>query len=76
MNTLGPQPRTWKRLAPTYHTMNTNEDSGLCMGQKQKCKTHEVEDRATLNKKQCLEEETKTLSKLMADNLGSAVAAS
>ena len=40
MNTLGLQPHTWKRLTPINRAMNTNEDSGSCMGQKRKCKTH------------------------------------
>lgn len=88
-NQVGPKLGTWKRLGPPNHAMDITkangpilgpkhitEAKGLFLGPKHKAHMDEPHGGVFSDKKQrLLDEETKALGKLMADNLGSAVAA-
>ena len=63
----------WKRLGPPNHAMDITKASGPILGPKRKAHMYETQGGVFIDKKQCLlDEEIKTLGKLMADNLGSA----
>ncbi|KAF3952002.1 hypothetical protein CMV_022403 [Castanea mollissima] len=85
----GPPLGTWRRLGPPRQIMDTSDSSDHPVGPKRKThathadtlhdkkqKLSDAEEKILHDKKQqLLDDEAKTLGKLMADNLGSAVAA-
>ena len=76
LDPVGPEIGSWRRLGPPRQIMDTNGPNIDILGLK--CKnTDEVIMRDTLDdkKQKMLDDEACTLGKLMADNLGSAVAA-
>ena len=73
---VGPKLGTWKRLGPPSHTMDITKAIGPILGPKRKAHMYETQGGVFIDKKQrLLDEETKILGKLMADNLGSTIAA-
>ena len=73
--TLGPKLATWRRIGPpTPHAMESSNEPIL--GPKRKSQALDTQNTIFTQKKhRTLEDEAKVLGKLMADNLGSAVAA-
>ena len=72
---VGPKIGTWRRLGPPAHAMDTSEKNEQVLGPKRKCEDTDPNIAILTEKKQRLNDEAKALGKLMADNLGSAVAA-
>ena len=72
---MGPKIATWRRIGPpTPHAMETSNEPIL--GPKRKSQVLDTQSTIFIQKKhRTLEEELKALGKLMADNLGSVVAA-
>lgn len=75
---LDPSQGTWKRLGPSKQIVDTNNTCLTSSGPKRKFGNvsimHGMHD-ITLDKKQKLDEEVKFIGKIMADNMGSAMAA-
>uniref|UniRef100_A0A7N2LPN5 DUF4283 domain-containing protein n=1 Tax=Quercus lobata TaxID=97700 RepID=A0A7N2LPN5_QUELO len=76
LDPVGPQTGSWRRLGPPRQIMDTNGPNIDILGSKRK-NSDEVIMRDTLDdkKQKILDDEARTLGKLKADNLGSAVAA-
>ena len=73
---VGPKIGTWRRLEPPTHAMDTPKKTKLVVGPKRKCEDTEPYIAILTDKKQKrLDDETKALGKLMADNWGSAMVA-
>ena len=72
--TIDPSQGTWKRIRPPKQTLDLQLHSPP-VGPKRKPESQPHSDAMSNNKKQKLDEDTRILEKLMADNLGSAVAA-
>ena len=72
---MGPKIATWRRIGPpTPHAMETSNEPIL--GLKHKSQVLDTQSAIFIQKKhKTLEEEAKALGKLMANNLGSVVAA-
>ena len=71
-SSVGPKTGTWCRIRPPAYAMDNTETMGQLLGPKCKCDKIETQSAIFIDKKQKrLDEETKALGKLMADNLGS-----
>ncbi|KAK7853822.1 hypothetical protein CFP56_034518 [Quercus suber] len=73
-NVLNPAQGTWKRIRPPKLVLDTKPTTLLSTGPKRKTEDMSTMHDSSLDKKQKLDEEAKSLGKIMADNLGSAVA--
>lgn len=72
---LDPSQGTWKRLGPPKQVLDIKSTSLTGNGPKRKTEDVTILHDTTLDKKQKLDEEAKVLQKIMANNMGSAVAA-
>ena len=72
--TIDPSQGTWNRIGPPKQTLDLQLHSPP-VGPKRKPESQPHSYATSIDKKLKLDEDTHTLGKLMADNLGSAVAA-
>nr|XP_023926510.1 uncharacterized protein LOC112037926 [Quercus suber] len=76
LDLVGPKQSSWRRLGPPRHIMDASGTCDHMSGSKRKSSEEVImEDSFDEKKQKLLNEEARTLGKLMADNLGSAVAA-